>query len=202
MTEVAIPIIDGVASRTAGGPPAAAGAAAGDRAGMDEATFRAFYERTAPALRAYLSRVSGNRTLADDLLQDSYVRLLRSRFVGTSDDHTRHYLYRIATNLLNDHFRRPRREMGELHEALPAPDLTGGSELRHDLQDALGTLTPRERALLWLAHVEGWSHLEIAAIQRVKAASVRVMLFRARQRLADLLRARGLAPTGRTGGAS
>ncbi|MCU0293118.1 MAG: RNA polymerase sigma factor [Thermoanaerobaculaceae bacterium] len=202
MTEVAVPTIDGVVSRTGGGPPTAAGAAAGDRAGMDEATFRAFYERTAPALRAYLQRVSGNRTLADDLLQDSYVRLLRSRFVGTSDDHTRHYLYRIATNLLNDHFRRPRREVAELHESLPAPDLAGGSELRHDLQDALATLTPRERALLWLAHVEGWSHLEIAANQRVKAASVRVMLFRARQRLADLLRARGLAPTGRSGGTS
>lgn len=202
MTEVAVPTVDGTASRTSGGPPTAVGAAAGDRAGMDEGTFRAFYERTAPALRAYLQRVSGNRTLADDLLQDSYVRLLRSRFVGTSDDHTRHYLYRIATNLLNDHFRRPRREVAELHESLPAPDLTGGFDLKHDLQDALGTLTPRERALLWLAHVEGWSHLEIAATQRVKAASVRVMLFRARQRLAGLLRARGLAPTGRTGGAS
>jgi RNA polymerase sigma-70 factor (ECF subfamily) len=202
MTEVANPTIDGIASRTTGGNPVALGSAAGERAGMDEATFRAFYERTAPALRAYLARVSGNRTLADDLLQDSYVRLLRSRFVGTSDDHTRHYLYRIATNLLNDHFRRPRREVAELHESLPAADLTGGFDLKHDLQDALGTLTPRERALLWLAHVEGWTHLEIAAIQRVKAASVRVMLFRARQRLADLLRARGLAPTGRSGGAS
>ena len=39
---------------------------------MDEDAFRAFYDRTAPALWAYLSRIAGDRQIADDLLQETY----------------------------------------------------------------------------------------------------------------------------------
>ena len=53
-------------------------------------------------------------------------------------------------------------------------------------------LKPRERALLWLAYVEGESHEEIAASLGVRPSGVRVLLFRARRRLRDLLQARGI----------
>jgi RNA polymerase sigma-70 factor (ECF subfamily) len=167
---------------------------------MDEAAFHALYERTAPALRAYLARVSGNPVLADDLLQETYLRLLRVGFVGSSDAHTRNYLFRIATNLLHDHFRRPRRDTAPLPESAAAPETLGELDLRKDFQGAFRTLSPRERAMLWLAYVEGSSHKEIAAILDVKATSLKAMLFRARSHLAELLRAKGLAPTGRQGG--
>jgi RNA polymerase sigma-70 factor, ECF subfamily len=172
-------------------------AAAGAREPMDESAFRALYQRTAPALRGYLARVCGSRTLADDLLQETYVRLLRSSFAGTSAEHTRSYLFRIATNLLRDHYRRPRHDTEVLPETLPAPGTVGDLELRQDFHGVFAALPARERAMLWLAYVEGSSHREIAAVLRVKAASVRVLLFRARSRLAALLRASGLAPTGR-----
>jgi len=55
-------------------------------------------------------------------------------------------------------------------------------------------LKPQERALLWLAHVEGSSHEEIAESLGVKAKSVKVMLFRARKRLGEMLTKKGLAP--------
>jgi RNA polymerase sigma-70 factor (ECF subfamily) len=51
-----------------------------------------------------------------------------------------------------------------------------------------------ERSLLWLAHVEGLSHAEVAAALDVKPGSVRVLLFRARRALAGRLRDRGLEP--------
>jgi RNA polymerase sigma-70 factor (ECF subfamily) len=180
--------------------PAAEQTADGSPDPMDEAAFRAFYESSAPALRAYLARVSGNRTLADDLLQEAFLRLLRARFVGSSDAHTRNYLFRIATNLLHDHFRRPRRDTAPLPESAAAPETLSALDLRQDFQRAFGALSPRERAMLWLAYVEGSSHQEIAAIVDVKAASIKAMLFRARSRLAERLRAKGLAPTGRIGG--
>jgi RNA polymerase sigma-70 factor, ECF subfamily len=164
---------------------------------MDETAFRALYERTAPALRGYLARVSGSRALADDLLQESYLRLLRSGFTGVDDEHTRRYLFRIATNLLRDHYRRPRRDIEALPETLPAPATAGALELRQDFHGVFAALPARERAMLWLAYVEGSTHQEIAALLRVKAASVRVLLFRARSRLAVLLRASGLAPVNR-----
>src|SRR5215207_3585324 len=69
---------------------------------MDEDAFRAFYDRTSGALWGYLSRISGDRQIADDLLQESYYRLLKSAVAFESENHRRNYLYRIATNLVRD----------------------------------------------------------------------------------------------------
>jgi RNA polymerase sigma-70 factor (ECF subfamily) len=58
----------------------------------------------------------------------------------------------------------------------------------------MAELSPRDRQMLWLAYVEGASHREIAKALGLRAASIRSMLFRARQRLAEQLKARGLRP--------
>jgi len=52
---------------------------------------------------------------------------------------------------------------------------------------ALGRLKPRERALLWLAYAQGSSHAEIAGVLGLKTASIKLLLFRARRKLAGLL---------------
>jgi RNA polymerase sigma-70 factor (ECF subfamily) len=49
-------------------------------------------------------------------------------------------------------------------------------------------MKPRERQLLWLAHAEGYSHREIAQITGLAAASIRLLLFRARRKIARILR--------------
>ena len=67
---------------------------------MDEDAFRLFYERTARPVWAYLSRMSGDARLADDLLQETYYRFLRADVTHESDAHRRNYLFRIATNLV------------------------------------------------------------------------------------------------------
>ncbi len=54
-------------------------------------------------------------------------------------------------------------------------------------------LNPRERALLWLAYVEGENHQEIAASLGLGRGSIKVLLFRAKRRLRELLTSRGLA---------
>jgi RNA polymerase sigma factor (sigma-70 family) len=59
--------------------------------------------------------------------------------------------------------------------------------LRQDLDTAFRGLAEKERRLLWLAHVEGLEHKAIAAEIGAQAGSVRVMLFRARRRLAERL---------------
>ena len=158
---------------------------------MEEAEFRAFYEVTAPALRGYLRRVSGDPSLADDLLQESYLRLLRAPLATAEAAHRKHYLFRIATNLLRDHFRGAKRAFVPLAENDEQPHAQGDFTLRRDFEQLLLELKPRERELLWLAYVEGYRHDEIAGLLKCRAASVRPMLFRARAKLADLLRARG-----------
>src|SRR5512140_77212 len=73
---------------------------------MDEDTLRAFYERTARGVWAYLARVTGDRQLADDLLQETFYRFLRAAATHDTEAHRRNSLYRIATNLARDVRRR------------------------------------------------------------------------------------------------
>lgn len=160
---------------------------------MDEDGFGAFYERTSRPLWAYLARASGDPRLADDLLHEAYYRVLRAGTAFESEDHRRHYLFRVAANLVRD----ARRRHGTQPVAATAPDETvvdGTSERgaeraaeRLDLQRALAQLSPRERSLLWLAYVQGCSHEEIASTHGVKRASLKTLLHRARRRLLELL---------------
>lgn len=161
---------------------------------MDEARFEAFYRRTAGSLWAYVYRLTGDAAAADDLLQKTFFRFLRTNPAVTSDEHLRRYLFRTATNLAIDHFREAKRERRAEEAATVAEGRTERTELRHDMMRVFGELKPRERALLWLAHVEESNHEEIAEALGLKPKSVRVLLFRARKRLAELLAKRGLAP--------
>jgi len=166
---------------------------------MDEDAFRLFYERTARPVWAYLSRMSGDPRLADDLLQEAYYRFLRANAAHESDAHRRNYLFRIATNLVRDMRRRPRvdetriaDEGEETDQADPqSEDVANGAVRRLDLSRSMARLRPRERDLLWLAYAQGSSHKEIAETLGLKTASVKLLLFRARRRLAALLRGGG-----------
>ncbi len=158
---------------------------------MDEETFRGFYDRTARSVWTYLSRLSGDPQSADDLLQETYYRFLRARTNWESEAHRRSYLFRIATNLVRDRHRRavasPTVPLGD-RDVAGAAD-AGAAERRADLDRAMARLRPRDRALLWLAYGVGQPHTEIASALGVKTGSVKLLLFRARRKLAGLLTA-------------
>jgi len=153
--------------------------------GMNEDAFGVFYERTARSLWAYLMRVSGDRDIANDLLQESYCRMLSSNLPPMDEAEHKSYLFRIATNLLRDRWRR-----GQLASRLPSPTQTYEEHLesRTDVRRAFEQLKPRERQLLWLAYVEGSSHEDIGGITGLRGGSIRPLLFRARKKLAAALR--------------
>ena len=171
--------------------PAGSMAQVTDCPSVSREAFRIFYDRTSRPLWAYLLRVSGRRDVADDLLQESYCRFLSAELPEMDGVESRSYLYKIATNLLHDRWRRR-----EFRETIPptAQSQEDDPEARTDMRRALEQLKPRERQLLWLAHVEGFDHKEIARLMGLKVASVRVLLFRARRELAGFLRKR--PPTG------
>jgi RNA polymerase sigma-70 factor (ECF subfamily) len=160
---------------------------------MDEDAFRSFYERTARQVWAYLSRTTGDDRLADDLLQEAYYRFLRAKDSYADESHRRHYLFRIAVNLVRDHYRQRRFDPMPESDDRRHPQTPSGGEAadraagRIDLSRAMARLKPRERNLLWLAYANGSSHEEIAASLGLKTASIKALLFRARRRLAALL---------------
>ena len=163
---------------------------------MDSAAFAGFYERSARPLWAYLARVSGDPALADDLMQESFVHFLCSSWQSEGEVASRRYLFRIATNLLRDHWRRPRQaSIEEIPEEFFADAVNSAQADSHAvLGPALALMRPRDRQLLWLAHAEGYTHKEIAEITGLASASIRLLLFRARRKIAGLLREQATRP--------
>jgi RNA polymerase sigma-70 factor (ECF subfamily) len=155
---------------------------------MDERQFQALYAATARPIHAYLIGVTGQRDIADDVLQETYFRFLQRHPAGMPAAETRPYLFRIATNLLRDRWRtRQDAQWPEGFDQSHSQDV----DTQLDMRRALKALKPRERELLWLAYVEGMSHQEIATATGLAALSIRPLLFRARRKAAGLLRPEG-----------
>jgi len=121
------------------------------------------------------------------------VRFLCATGPEEGDVAARRYLFKIATNLLRDHWRRPQpaslEEMPE--DRFAARCGTAQTETQVMLGPALAQMRPRDRQLLWLAYAEGYSHREIAEVTGLGTASIRLLLFRARRKMAQLLRKEG-----------
>ena len=77
---------------------------------MTDGEFERFHAETAGPLHAYLARVGGSESLADDLVQSAYVKFLGARRQPKDPQARRVYLFRIARNLLRDEFRRQAKE--------------------------------------------------------------------------------------------
>ena len=157
-------------------------------AALDERAFGSFYESYFRSLWTFVYRVTGHPADTDDIVQEAFLRVLRSQTPIGDDDQRRRYLFRVASNLAVDRWRDHRRTglIGLADTELV--DSARGIDL--DIARLFATLSSRDRALLWLAYVEEESHDEIAASLGVGRLSVKVLLFRARRRLRDLLRSK------------
>lgn len=157
---------------------------------LDEASFGDFYRRTSRRLWAYAYRVTNDPADTDDIVQEAFCRLLRSGPVGRDEEQLRRYLFRVASNLAVD---RGRVLARSATVGVPMDTLIPAAARSVDEQDVVRLfqeLSARERALLWLAYVEEATHAEIASALGVGRLSVRVLLFRARRHLRDLLMGR------------
>ncbi len=166
---------------------------------MTEQAFVDLYARTSAPLTRYLRRLTGSNAAAEDLLQETYLRLLSQVRVPDDEDHRRNYLFKIATNLARDHFRRERRyrlvsDDEHMSRMEAAPREARGSQEPADVWAVLEKVTARDRELLLLAYVEGLTHKEISQITGLMRASLKPLLFRARRRFAAAMTEAGLVP--------
>lgn len=156
--------------------------------GLDEIQFEAFYNEHSRPLWAYVRRLANSAEVADDIMQESFIRFLGASI--NSNTNEKAYLYRIATNLVYDYFRRNAREtkgQADYVSNRSAEPIYEPFARDSDLNEFFGKLKVQERALLWLAYVEGHKHDEIAEMLGINALSVRVLLFRARRKLSSLM---------------
>ena len=151
-------------------------------------------------------RLTGNQHDAEDLTQETFVRVFRSLHTyqpGTFEG----WLHRITTNLFLDQVRRRNRvrmdAMGESADRFENADQLAAPErayehgnLDHDVQRALDDLPPEYRAAVVLCDIEGLSYEEIAVTLGIKLGTVRSRIHRARARLRESLEHRAPATSG------
>jgi RNA polymerase sigma-70 factor, ECF subfamily len=162
----------------------------GDPGSFDDAIAALFRERF-PMLYRYLKRVSGDATLADDVAQESFVRL-HARGSMPADPGA--WLVAVANNIVRDEYRTSKRRRRLLalwvqpNEESRSPPLSDAQLLTQErettVRQALDMLPLRDRRLLILRH-EGFSYREIAEALGVASSSIGTLLARATAALAQ-----------------
>jgi RNA polymerase sigma factor (sigma-70 family) len=179
------------------GPQGMAGARAAGY--VDEAALAAIYETRRGELLAFLVGMTRDVEVAEDLLQDAFLRLIREARAGRMPDDVRPWLYRVAANAAIDRGRRGSRLVRLLPRLLDRrePDRPEsqvlGSERDAELHAALSRLAPDRRAALLLA-ARGFSGAEIAASLGRTELATRSLLCRARVELRGVIEASEAQP--------
>ncbi len=146
-------------------------------------SFRQEVTGAIPALRRYARALTHNAETADDLVQDTLVRALRSRHLFHGGD-MRSWLYTILTNLNRNRLRALARRPAVL--ALEENDLAaaaGPQAGARDIERALAALVEEQRATLILVVLEGLSYREAAQVQGVPIGTIMSRLARARAQI-------------------
>ncbi len=140
-----------------------------------------------PALRRYARALTRDAELADDLVQDTLVRALRSEHLFHGGE-IRSWLYTILTNLNRNRLRSlARRPILTTIEDNDAPDAAGPEAGARDIERALATLVDEQRTALLLVVLEGLSYREVAKVQGVPIGTVMSRLARARIQIKSYL---------------
>ena len=151
------------------------------------------FERHYRALFDYLARMTGSRTVAEDLVQDVFVRILKYRHTFRHDSRFETWAFRIARNVRADYFQGLRMHYAALDQATDvAADATGiaeAFELNRQaarLRRALLLLREDQRELIVLARYRGMKYEAIAELLGVEVGTVKVRMHRALKELRDV----------------
>jgi RNA polymerase sigma-70 factor (ECF subfamily) len=153
----------------------------------DLSVFAKELEAAIPALRRYARALTRDAEIADDLVQDTLVRALRSQHLFHGGE-VRSWLYTILTNLNRNRLRSLARRPAPapLGDA-DAPQMAGPEAGGRDIERALASLVEDQRSALLLVVLEGLSYREVAAVQGVPIGTVMSRLSRARAQIKSYL---------------
>ncbi len=186
----------------------------------DEAAFREILRRYERPVFALLYRMVRDRALAEDLAQETFIKILNGIGSYRPEFKFSSWVFKIANNAAIDHLRRRSVDTISLHgspdavtpermaaTALNLPDRgetpleeLEARELGSAIERAIGKLRPEYRSCILLRHVEGHSYEEIAEMLDLPLGTVKTYIHRARNELRDYLEDRR-NETRRAGGA-
>ncbi|GHT83779.1 RNA polymerase subunit sigma-24 [Spirochaetia bacterium] len=141
-------------------------------------------------------RITGNEEAAEDLCQDAFFRLYEKKMAFPNPEEAKYWLIRVATNASLNYAKRKGRERKAYQKAfrehVRSPE-TGESELlkketREEVQEALKKLPKNLRTVLILREYGELNYKKIGQVLGISEGNVKVRVFRARERLAVLLR--------------
>lgn len=175
----------------------------------DAAAFDAVYEAYRPRLFSFLVRLSRRRDVAEDLLEETWLRLVTSASQLADDTSLAAWLFTVARNLHTSWCRHHSLEETRIADGIlawPAPrpgetpfEAAARSETERRLERALARLPVRDRELLLLVVVEQLSPSDVAEGLGLSAEALRKRLQRARERLAVAMEAEGGLARAKTG---
>jgi len=151
----------------------------------DEAALAVLIDRYAAGMHAYLFRHSGSREDADDLLQETWIRVARSAKSFDTARRFRSWIYGIATNLVRDGFRRRMTKERALHTLAMSPPAAPGADSadRGELRERIAELPENMRAVLLLRYYEGMNEAEMAEVLEIPRGTVKSRLHAALREL-------------------
>ncbi len=161
----------------------------------DRSAFEELYSLYQKPLVNYLYRLCWNRALAEDLLQEAFLRLWRAAPTYEPKAKVSTYVFRIAHNLyLNEAARRREKAIQDADVEMrkdPSSDLNR-REIQSAVKKAIEDLPAGERECLLLSEYQGFKYAEIAEVLGIPVGTVKSRMFSAVQRLKEALK--GLEP--------
>jgi RNA polymerase sigma-70 factor (ECF subfamily) len=158
----------------------------------DPRAYRELVERHVRGVHAFVYRMLGSRAEAEEVCQESFLRLWKhaDTFVARAKPST--WLYRVAHNLAIDRLRRRREAAHPLGiEEVPGSDRPSlhlyDKQVAEAVERALGELPERQRAAISLVHYQGMSNAEAAEVLGVKVRALESLLARGRLQLRERL---------------
>ncbi len=169
----------------------------------DDASFATLLERNRALVVNYLARMVANRAVAEELAQDVFIRVYRSRRTYEPTAKFSTWLYRITTNVALNHFRDEKRTQNNI-----SLDMQDSAQLRREASDqaplvedllvrevalrqirrAVRALPPKQRAAVIMHKYEGMDYVQISGVLGCSPSAVKALMFRAYETLRARLR--------------
>jgi RNA polymerase sigma-70 factor, ECF subfamily len=140
-------------------------------------------------IRAFLRRLTRNAALADDLAQDTFLRAFQSMGQVKDDTKTKSWLFQIAYRIFLDHIRKHKRrqELADVNMPVDDTDISNPTGMKMDIEQAMNSLSPEQRAAVMLCLSYGFSHVEAAKALNQPLGTVKSHVARGKDKLRAFL---------------